>query len=675
VYKRQGLDHLAERDATNARIEASREQRRQYEAQRQANASSAADIAWEAAEPCAAHPYLARKGVQSYGLRVGRWTRINDDTGEIWLDITDALLVPIRDGKKLVSLQAIFPTKDNALHRDKDFLPGGKKRGCFYAIGRPSTEATPTVVICEGYATAASIHEATGYPVVMAFDAGNLGPVAERIRSKYPAARIIIAADNDQWTTTPIENPGVHYARMAAQTCSAHVAAPEFADTGSMPTDFNDLHMLEGIEAVRRQIEPKPVATQIVPANDNDGQLRPAPSLANVDYFTPLPLFDGKGKPIDVIENLQEIVGRLGVNLRYNVIRKEDEIVIPEKSFSVDNAANASLAWLRSECVRFRYPVGALGDYVTYLADQNPYNPVINWVLSKPWDGRTRLQDLCNTILAEDEQLKEILIKRWMVSAVAAAFKPDGVSAHGVLTLQGDQYLGKTKWFKTLVPEHLGLLKDGMLLQPHDKDSVKQVCSFWLVELGELDATFRKSDIAALKSFITNQSDVLRRPFARKESHFARRTVFFASVNPKQFLHDATGNRRYWTIEAKAIDHSHSIDMQQLWAEVFELYKAGEPYYLQPEEMARLNHSNDEFTVLDPVHERLESKLDWASPQDGWTWRSATDILQEVGMDRPTIADVNKAAAFLRLRNGNKGKRTSRGRVILAPPRIQQSTW
>jgi putative DNA primase/helicase len=260
-------------------------------------------------------------------------------------------------------------------------------------------------------------------------------------------------------------------------------------------------------------------------------------------------------------------------------------------------------------------------------------------------------------------------MRRWLVSAIAGAFSPDGVSAHGVLTLQGDQYLGKTKWFKGLVPESLGVLKDGMLLRPDDKDSVKQVCSFWLVELGELDATFRRSDIAQLKSFITNKSDVLRRAYARRESHFARRTVFFASVNPKQFLHDTTGNRRYWVIEAKNIDHSHSIDMQQLWAEVHQLWLAGESIYLTPDEMARLNECNETFTVSDPVQERLSSRLNWEAHPEFWVWRTATDVLADVGMDRPNAADVNKAAAFLRGKNGEQSKRTKTGRLLLVPPK------
>jgi putative DNA primase/helicase len=409
-----------------------------------------------------------------------------------------------------------------------------------------------------------------------------------------------------------------------------------------------------------------PAATPPVPANDN------GPAMGLYDL---LPDCNDKGRPLATIENLAEVLRRLRVTVRYNVISKEEEILIPGEAFSVDNRANASFAWVTSWCSRLRMPTDKLGEFVTYLSDRNLYNPVAEWIMSRPWDGVSRLADLYGTIDAVDNGLKEVLIRRWLLSAVAAAFNPDGVSAHGVLTLQGDQYLGKTKWFKQLVPESLGVLKDGMLLQPHDKDSVKQVCSFWLVELGELDATFRKSDIAALKSFITNKSDVLRRAYARKESHFARRTVFFASVNPKNFLHDATGNRRYWTIEAKRIDHSHSIDMQQLWAEVLTLYRAGEGHYLLPDEMARLNDHNEDFTVSDPVQERLATRLSWDSDPQYWTWRSATDILIECGMDRPSAADVNKAASFIRSKNGNQSKRTGSARLLLAPRLLTEGVF
>ena len=388
----------------------------------------------------------------------------------------------------------------------------------------------------------------------------------------------------------------------------------------------------------------------------------------------PLAFTSEKGRPIKHIENLAEICRRIGVTVRYNVIAKEEEIIIPGQSFSIDNMGNASLAWLKSECSLFNFPTEHLDGMVTYLADQNQYNPVAQWIMSKRWDGTKRLQMFYDTVTGVNDQiegkrlLKETLMKRWMISAVAAAMSPNGISAAGVLTFQGSQYIGKTKWFKQLVPSELGVLKDGMILRPDDKDSVKQCVSYWLVELGELDATFRKADIAALKSFLTNDSDVLRRAYARKESKFARRTVFFASVNPKEFLHDPTGNRRYWTIEAQHLDHSHMIDMQQVWAEFYALWRAGEGYYLTPDEMAELNEHNESYTAVDPVEDRILTRLDWQATSTTWRWSTATDILIDIGIDRPTRADATTCAAKMRKLNGDQGKRSNGKNLLLAPP-------
>lgn len=398
------------------------------------------------------------------------------------------------------------------------------------------------------------------------------------------------------------------------------------------------------------------------------------PNTPSRDLMTPLPWTNDKGKPLKHIDNLREICRRLGVVVRYNVIAKDEEIIIPGESFTMDNKANASLAWLASECSLYQFPTDKLGEFITYLADSSLYNPVARWIDSKPWDGVSRLPELYATVTARGEPdtgirwLKETLIKRWMISAIAGAYSPTGVSAAGVLVFQGAQYLGKTKWFKTLVPAELGLLKDGMLLRPDDKDSVKQACSFWLVELGELDATFRKSDIAALKSFITNDSDVLRRAYARRESHFARRTVFFGSVNPREFLHDPTGNRRYWTIECEALDHSHDIDMQQLWAEVKALWQGGEGYYLTPEEMDALNRHNADFMAPDPIEEKILGGLAWDAPVDQWRWAQASAVLAEVGIERPSRADAATASTLIRSKNGDQAKKSNGRKLLLCPP-------
>lgn len=547
-----------------------------------------------------------------------------------------------------------------------------------YGLDRLAANPTATVLVVEGEKAADAAQILFPQLVVMSW-AGGSKAVKHTDWTPLSGRKIILSPDNDE----PGAAAMLDVAAMLTNCQVRWVNPPEGAEPA---WDFADADpdqdwktfLKDNLSIIPQKIDTS--SEHVDAANDN---LPAAPLTAGaVDTYAPLPDMSPRFKPMATIENVAEICRRLGVVIRYNVISKEEELLIPNEAYSVDNQANASFAWLQSWCARFQMPTDKLGDFVTYLAERNLYNPVAQWVTSKPWDGVSRLEAFCDTIKAHDEEndptiknMKRTLMKRWMISAIAAAFQPNGVSAHGVLVLQGDQYVGKTKWFKSLVPEKLGLTQDGMMLRPDDKDSVKQAVSFWLVELGELDATFRKSDIAALKAFLTRKNDVLRRAYARKESHFARRTVFFASVNPQQFLHDPTGNRRYWTISAREIDHSHGLDMQQVWAEVLTLFNAGETYFLLPEEMASLNHSNEDFTVIDPILERLQTQLNWQSEKSYWQWKSVTDVLVSIGMERPTQSDCTKAAGYIRTLNNGQAKRTAKGRSVLIPPKASQATW
>lgn len=226
------------------------------EAERHAAAAALAAEMWANALEVTDHPYLTRKGVLGYGLRAGDWVKTRAD-GTTYVGAKNALLIPIKSARGMVSLQAIFaaPVTVGESKRDKDFVYGGEKRGCFFTIGRPTEfDGIMTVVIVEGYATGATVHRATGVGVVVAFDAGNLLPVAQTVRRLMPDVRIIIAADNDQWTLKPRENPGVWYANEAAKDVGADVVIPYFTDVSTQPTDFNDLEKLEGREEVQRQM-------------------------------------------------------------------------------------------------------------------------------------------------------------------------------------------------------------------------------------------------------------------------------------------------------------------------------------------------------------------------------------------------------------------------------------
>ena len=216
----------------------------------------------------------------------------------------------------------------------------------------------------------------------------------------------------------------------------------------------------------------------------------PAPAKRKKKEKKQLPInldANDDNKPKCTIENLQRIIEHKNITLRYNVIKKAEEILIPEQKFSLDNAQNAAYACVLSYCREMDMSVAQVGDYLTRLCDLNQFNPVTTWILSKPWDGKSRLQDFFDTVVADNKEIKELILTRWMTSAVASAFSPNGLSTRGVLVFQGLQYLGKTSWFKKLAPKDLDVTKDGYILRLDDKDNIFQCLSHWLIELGELE--------------------------------------------------------------------------------------------------------------------------------------------------------------------------------------------
>lgn len=646
-------------EARKAKREAEERQYAAEQKQIHGEVAKLANLAWEAATPAHEHPYTTRKGVKINGARIGEFPVYKVEHGKpiTPFKTIPALLVPIHDKNgKIVSLQAYFG-QDVEPYGDRAYLKDGQKQGGYCLIGNPDKR---TIAIVEGYATGLSVYEATGWAVIVAFDAGNLLNVAKIARNHFAQSEIIIAGDHDKPNPKTGKRAGNEAAEAAGKAINARVILPCIEGQ-----DWNDVHVREGLQAVQSALM---AHTLPKPANDN--------KPIEFDEYTPFPQVTSNGKPKGTIPNLEELLRRLGATVRYNVIKKDIEILIPGHSSSRDNRLVSCLAEIISYCNLVGLPTGDIGGALTRIADKNQYNPVLTWVNSKPWDGIKRWDEFCNTItsktvkpLLDGTPLHIALIKRWMISAIAAASR-DGVMLHGALILQGDQGLGKTSWLKSLAPESLNVVKDGLSLNPDNKDSVKKVISFWLVELGEVNGTLKKADQEALKAFLTKDSDEIRLPYARAESEFGRRTAFFGSVNPKTFLQDETGSRRWWVIECESIDYQHTFDMQQVWAEVQASYAAGMQWHLTKEEDAALSANNEDFQVIDTIEERILSRLEWETDPSRWRWTTATDLLIEIGIDRPTNTDAKKASAFIRKRNNDQCKRSNGKNLLLAPSAI-----
>ena len=354
------------------------------------------------------------------------------------------------------------------------------------------------------------------------------------------------------------------------------------------------------------------------------------------------------------IPNIQHFVKMYGIDVRYNVIRKKLQIVLPGHSGTAENADHVALTQIISLAALNGIQSGQIPAYIDAIGDRHLYNPVAEWITSKPWDGQDRLPDLYSTLVEHcdyPKQLKEALINRWLLSAVAAALKLEGFHCRGVLTLQGPQAIGKTSWINALVPDAAlrgVLIKLDHHLDAGNKDSLLTAISHWIVEIGELDSSFKK-DIARLKGFLTAGHDKLRRPYGRGDSEYPRRTVFCASVNDSNFLVDSTGNSRWWTIPVISIDFRHGIDMQQIFAQLAINLEQGEPWWLTSEEEHLLDVQNSKHRVVSATYERLLDAIDIIRcGEANLPAMTAIEVLRNTGIENASMSQCKECGAFLR---------------------------
>jgi len=320
---------------------------------------------------------------------------------------------------------------------------------------------------------------------------------------------------------------------------------------------------------------------------------------------------DQDGRPTSCVENVEALLKAYGVTVRLNLMTHEVEHTFRDRfdvaSDAMRNASEAQVReWCRLHCVSKGQP---LIDQMSLIIGKNYYHPVADWIRSKPWDGRDRLMPLFDSLTldrayrAAHEDIAYRILEAWLVTAARAALLPadavKGVKAQGVLVIQGPQGKRKTQWIMSLVPRGTNWAQEAVTLDPHDRDSRQQATATLIAELGEIDSTFKKSDMAALKGFITSDLDTYRKAYARCAESVARRTVFAGSVNPEEFLVDESGNRRFWSIKVLECNPDHGIDIQQLWAQAATL--APERGWLDAAELAKLEESNKTFETLDPL--------------------------------------------------------------------------
>ncbi|MDY3551421.1 VapE family protein [Gemmata sp. JC717] len=589
-------------------------------------AAAKAGSVWKAAvAPDLKHPYLLAKQIGPKGLR----------------QYKDALVVPATRDGKVTSLQFISPDGS------KRFLTGGRMDGAYTSL---STKDGPKdrIVIAEGFATAASLHAATGLPVIVAFNAGNILPVAKAIRAKYPDAKLVIASDHDQWTVVRGKhlNVGLVRAGQAAEAVGGVVAVPPFPkDDPERRTDWNDWAVLHGLEATRAAFEaaaqgggqapdggssPQPA----VPIEDTPAESAPPPGHPASDVAVASPylndwrarLIPGKevaeGHPFPFEKKSKANAflflkhhHRFDGILCYNEF--SDDVMLvrrppwDEGDFSPRSIRDDDFFMFTAHLEYCGVTVGkdTAADAALRVAKENPVNPPREYLSRLKWDGKPRLDTWLTYYLGADNQPSEYLAlvgAKWLIGAVSRVFAP-GCKFDTVLILEGEQGLGKSMALRALATfggEDFFLDSVGDI---RSKDTLMTMQGKLIVEIAEL-ASFKKTENEEIKAFITRQVDEYRPPYGRTVLKRPRYFVLAASTNEVEegYLTDETGGRRYWPVKCGAIDiESVRRDAEQLWAEAVVRFRAGERTWLTRDEAVYSTQEQKQRFVEDAWQERI----------------------------------------------------------------------
>lgn len=266
---------------------------------------------------------------------------------------------------------------------------------------------------------------------------------------------------------------------------------------------------------------------------------------------------------------------------------------------------------------------------VELVAQADPYHPICDWLDGLEWDGVARadgwLVDYCGS---PDRRIVRAYARRWLISAVARVYRP-GCKVDTTLILQGDQGLGKSRALRLLAG---GDWFADTVIDLRNKDAMLALRRVWLYEMAELDQVAR-SEVTAVKAFLSSQVDYYRPPYGRAVSAYPRQCVIVGSSNEDTFLRDSTGSRRFWPVQTGANGKPIDLDglasvRDQLWAEAVALFRADEPWWLTPAEEERRIESAPLFSEVDAWQDPI---LAWLASRGGGPVAIATVWTEALG--------------------------------------------
>ncbi|MFD3768703.1 VapE domain-containing protein, partial [Paenibacillus lactis] len=266
----------------------------------------------------------------------------------------------------------------------------------------------------------------------------------------------------------------------------------------------------------------------------------------------------------------------------------------------------------------------------TEVVHRNTFHPIKAYLESAVWDGVPRAERLFIDYLgAADTHYTRQATRKMLLAAVARLYRP-GCKFDQMLVLVGPQGAGKSSLLAKLGREWFS----DSLRTFENKEAGEHLQSGWIFEIGELSA-MKKTEVEEVKAFLSKTEDRYRVAYDRQVSEFPRKCVFFGTTNTRDFLRDATGNRRFWPVEVfpdrAAKSHWDELtddEVSQIWAEVLSWFKAGETLELDHEARMEAERLQASHMETDPREGLIQEWLD--TPLEDEMGRPTEDLRDRV---------------------------------------------
>ncbi len=617
--------------------------------------AEAARTLWDASPPAQPdHAYLQRKRIGGAGLRQ---------------DGAD-LLSPLWIGEKLWSLQRIAPNGRKSYR--------GKKQGCYDIIGQP----TDVICVGEGRATAQTAHDATGFMCYVAYDAGNLKSVAIAARRAHKNAKILILEDGDHWSFRAgkkpadidtdnlpgndprwqewreadlLQNAGHEKAKAAAAAVEGFAINPGIPDNDpERRTDFNDLYIVHGLEAVKSRIlsvlaaQPEPsrelatldeMEASRPPAHLYEEMAREIP-LEYATEYDPAPKANRptiKTSPVLSLSDIKAQMvwrkyptkadgtdGKLEQNSSHNIVtylRHHEALngVFRLDVFSGNIILHRCPPWCAASTFKPReqndidlfkltawlerntglMPKNStVWSAVCAVAEENCIDPPLEWMEHIVWDKQPRLDKLFSHYFGAKQQPTELLSalgRMWLIGGVARQYRP-GCKLDNIIVLEGDGGAKKSTALETLATINgEKYFSDGLDFKDlKNKDTIAISRGKLILEFQELTGLGSMGMDGIIK-WLTIKTDECRVPYARSPQKFHRRFLLAGTTNQGELPYHG-GIRRFWNVicgeQLNCADLAR--DCEQLWAEAVYLYKAGTKWWIDHDDPLRRLVENEQ---------------------------------------------------------------------------------